>query len=194
MDVQDLWQLVWDHLIRALHDKKHRFRTATISTVSKDQLPNARTVVLRAINSSTKSLRFYTDCASAKMMDLKVQPITHWLFWDPKSQLQFSASGPSTRLSDAVTASIFSQLPKYGRKSYATKDAPGTSLTNGDDGLPMEWEHLSLAETDYAVANFCVLETQIDTAEILYLNRSGHRRLSAKRQINDEWHLEWVVP
>ena len=194
MNVQDLWQRAWDQLIRAQHDKKHRFRTAVISTVTPDRKPRARNVVLRSVDAVNKSIRFYTDCRSAKMTDLADQPITNWLFWDSKSQLQITASGISHRLSAEVEASLFAQLPKHGRKSYATKDAPGTYLAEIGDGLPLNWESISLAATDFAAANFCVIETSIDTVEILYLARAGHRRLKAMRQIDHTWRLEWIVP
>ncbi|MEL6143438.1 MAG: pyridoxamine 5'-phosphate oxidase family protein [Bacteroidota bacterium] len=191
---QDLWQQGWQLLIRAQHDKKHAFRTPTLSTVSKEHFPQARKVVLRAVDAEKRTLRFYTDYRSQKILDLRHQPIAHWLFWDPKSRLQISAMGSVSFLPQQQVAFLFTGLPKHGRKSYATLNAPGTSLDKSEDGLPEDWDHLSLVDTNYALANFCVGETIVEKAEILYLNREGHRRLRANRLANNDWQLDWLVP
>lgn len=191
----DLWQAAWQLLTRANNDRKHAFRTASVSSVRPDGTPNARTVVMRKADREAGTIRLYTDLRSDKMTDLEAGAQLHWLLWDPKKQLQFGASGSVKRLERSRELELFGQLPKHGRKAYATVDGPGTPLAENADGLPPNWEALDESETDYAAANFCVLETVLERAEVLSLERTqGHRRIRATKDGSGSWVTEWIVP
>jgi pyridoxine/pyridoxamine 5'-phosphate oxidase len=192
---EDLWLAAWRLLTRANNDRKHAFRTASVSSVRPDGTPNARTVVMRKADREAGTIRLYTDLRSGKMTDLEAGAQLHWLLWDPKKQLQFGASGTVKRLERGRELERFAQLPKHGRKAYATLNGPGTSLTENTDGLPPNWEAMDESETDYAAANFCVLETVLERAEVLSLDRAqGHRRIRATKDETGNWALKWIVP
>lgn len=192
---EELWQTAWQLLLRANNDRKHAFRTAAVSSLRPDGTPNARTVVMRKADREAGTLRLYTDLRSDKMTDLDENSQFHWLLWDPKKQLQFGASGPVQRLDRKRELELFHQIPKHGRKAYATTKGPGKTLGKNTDGLPPNWEELGEAETDYAAANFCVLETVLERAEVLSLDRDqGHRRIRATKDSTGRWVPEWIVP
>lgn len=117
-----------------------------------------------------------------------------WCFWDPRSRIQVSLHGPTVKLAEEVAQERFKGLSKHGRKSYATISAPGTAVDDPTDGLPEEWDGFELVETDYALNNFTVLQTQAIWMEVLALRREGHRRLRATRSPGSPWELTWVVP
>lgn len=121
------------------------------------------------------------------------QPL-HWLFWDPKKQLQISATGSVRELAHPASRHLFMSLPKHSRKTYATTTSPGTSLPHATDGLPDDWEERSLQATNYALEQFCVLITKVECMDILWLNRAGHRRVSAERISPHDWKCSWVTP
>ncbi|MDW8443320.1 MAG: hypothetical protein RML45_02665 [Acetobacteraceae bacterium] len=56
----------WRGLVRAAADRRHPWRTPVLATVAADGAPNARTVVLRAVDPITRRLRLHTDRRSAE--------------------------------------------------------------------------------------------------------------------------------
>lgn len=188
----DLWQRSLRLLSRATNDRHHHFRTPVFTTIDAEGRPQARTLVLRRFEQ--ERLRCYTDRRSAKFGEILLHPWVQWLFWDPKSSIQLSVAGPTTEIDPVESLEAFRSLPKHGRKSYATIDKPGSTLPEPTDGLPNDWESMNLSETDYALPNFCVLETRMEEVDILHLDRAGHRRLKARRNDDGEWGFAWVVP
>ncbi|PHI21654.1 hypothetical protein CEQ90_02255 [Lewinellaceae bacterium SD302] len=191
---EDLWQAAWQLLTRANKDRKHAYRTATVSTVTPSGYPSARTVVMRNANRENFTLRLYTDRRSHKVAQLEKTPRLHWLFWDPKKQIQFSGVGEVVFWPPDQARELFIQLPKHGRKAYATVIGPGEPAREKTDGLPPNWSVLELEETDYAAENFLVVETRLFKVDLLYLDREcGNQRLNAQRS-GDDWKLNWMVP
>jgi pyridoxine/pyridoxamine 5'-phosphate oxidase len=191
---EDLWKAGWKLLARARADKKHAYATPAVSSVDEQGFPTSRVLVLRNCDSSTCFLEGYTDRRAAKALHLRgTSPQFSWLFWDPKKQLQFRARGRTKLLPREVSAARFDQLPKHSRKAYATPAAPGSPLLVAGDGLPQNWPNLELGETDYARENFAIFRTEIEEADLLLLNRSGHRRVSVVKQ-RGGWTFRWIVP
>ena len=189
-----VWTQVWHFLTAAGEGNDHPFRTPVVGNTGAHGA-RLRTLVLRGADYSKGELTCYTDLRSVKVQQLATHDRLSWLFWDPTTQLQFTASGPTRWDSHPATSHIFEQLPKHGRKAYATEMPPSTPLSAAGDGLPENWAERSLSETDYAADNFGVLVTQLDRAEVLHLDRHGSRRLTAQRNGgNDQWGFTWVVP
>ncbi|MTB51031.1 hypothetical protein [Lewinella sp. W8] len=191
---EELWRACWKLLNRARADKKHPYATPVVSSVDAEGLPSSRVLVLRTCEESAGWLEGYTDRRSAKAGHLHhPEAQFSWLFWDPKKQLQLRARGRTEFLPAEISSATFDQLPKHSRKAYATPEAPGTPLAEAGDGLPDDWDSRDLSATDYARDNFGIFRTTIETADILYLNRDGHRRVSAQRA-PEGWDFRWVVP
>lgn len=191
-----LWTHAWDQLTRANQDKRHPFRTPVLSTVASNGSPRARTLVLRRANRQDGTLLLYTDLRSQKVSDWSATSSVHWLFWHPKKQLQVGASGSIERIEPEEEDRLFDQLPKYGRKAYATVQAPGHANPDTPDGLPENWAERELDETEYARQNFAIYRTTLLRADLLRLGREeGHRRLHAHREgPTAEWQLQWITP
>jgi len=73
-DLAQLYEQVWTRLTRGVHDRHAPARHPTLATVSPQGRPQARTVVLRAVNKTTGTLDIHTDLWSAKVGDLWVTP------------------------------------------------------------------------------------------------------------------------
>ena len=58
---------IWNELQCAISNRQHGWRTLTLSTLSSDGLPDARTVVLREIAPEAQRLTIYTDKRSPKV-------------------------------------------------------------------------------------------------------------------------------
>ncbi|MCP9237735.1 pyridoxamine 5'-phosphate oxidase family protein [Lewinella sp. JB7] len=190
----NLWKQAWNLIFAGLNTPGHPFGTPSVATCGSDGVPRQRTLVLRNADRASGSLRAYTDNRSIKMTHLAHAPrVASWLFWDPESRIQLTASGPTLAVPRTEEQAIFQSLPKHSRRAYATELPPGTPTSQAQCGLPATWDALSLEETDYGEANFRVLETRIHRAEVLQLDRDGNVRLVAHRS-RDDWALQWVVP
>ncbi len=189
----DLWEAAWKQLGRAVHDKRHPFRTPVFCTTALDGSPHARTLVLRKLLGQAE-LWCYTDIRSDKVKEIAQCASVQWLFWNPGSQIQLALHGQAKLLDAEQAAAIFHQLPKHSRKTYATLAAPATPLAAAGDGLPPQWETAELGATNYAEENFCVIVCKLEKADILSLSRAGHRRLSARREKEGSWKWQWIVP
>ena len=188
-----LWRQCWDLVARGSRDKKHAFNTPCTATVTPEGWPRQRTLVLRDYDREAFTLSCWTDRRSLKVRDLDHHNVFHWCFWDPRSRIQFTTSGPTEWLSDDRAHHLFDSLPKHSRKSYATVQAPSSALAEARDGLPGDWEARELAETRYAREHFGVLVTRLERAEVLRLDRQGHLRMAGTRG-QGKWDLAWVVP
>ncbi|WP_420460601.1 pyridoxamine 5'-phosphate oxidase family protein [Neolewinella sp.] len=189
----DLWTQAWDLILAGADSGDHPFGLTYVASVGGQGVPRQRTVVLRSADRKLAELRTYTDRRSIKAHELKANNLVSYLFWDPDTRIQFSGHGPTHWLPRAEAREVFNQLPKHGRKAYATQQPPSTPLERADDGLPPDWAELSQQQTDYAVANFGVLVTRIQYADVLRLDREQNLRLTASRSGND-WTLRWIVP
>ncbi len=73
---------------RASVDRHHAWRTPVLATVGCDGSPNARTVVLRKVDTHQQTLCFYTDARSAKVNELKKEPKAVLAFWSGRLNWQ----------------------------------------------------------------------------------------------------------
>lgn len=175
--------------------KKNPLHTATIGTIA-NQVPQLRTVVLRKTDIANRQLFFYTDIRSVKIQELTAHATLSWLFYHPTQNIQIRAIGTTTiHHQDELAAAQWKDIPTYGRKTYGTLHAPSTSLTNATDDLPPLWQSptITLADTEYAYANFAVVSCKIHHLEWLHLQRAGHRRAQFD-YLRQDWKGRWIVP
>lgn len=78
----------WQRLIRGVNDRHAPSRHPTLSTVSPEGLPQARTVVLRAADRSRCRLEIHTNLYSAKVDGLRHTPVAALHVWESGSSLQ----------------------------------------------------------------------------------------------------------
>ncbi len=194
MDLNEVLTTSWQMLAKGALQKKHPLHTATIGTMA-NNIPQLRTVVLRKTAIANRQLFFYTDIRSAKIQALKAHPTLSWLFYHPTKNIQIRAIGNTTiHHQNELTLTQWKTLPTYGRKTYGTLQAPSTPLTQAADDLPPLWQSptITLADTEYAYANFAVVSCEIYYLEWLHLQRSGHQR--AQFNYVQGWEGSWVVP
>jgi pyridoxamine 5'-phosphate oxidase len=85
---QEICHQIWKELGRATHDRHHAWRTPVLATVSSEGDANARTVVLRSVDSQLNQLQIYTDSRSSKAVELTANPSALFVFWSPRLSWQ----------------------------------------------------------------------------------------------------------
>jgi len=175
---EDLYRRIWMELQRAAQDRHHDWRTPVLSSVDAQGIPQARTVVLREVNTNTRELTFYTDRRSPKVAELQAAPLTALVFWSKRLSWQLRVAArvrvdTTGRLIDAAWARV-SQSAAAG--DYLSATAPGSPL-----------QHQNNAPNKHH--NMAILTAQIDVLDWLELARSGHRRALVTPD-----RTEWCVP
>lgn len=175
---------LWRELSRAVRDRHHTWRFATLATVSAQAdgvHPEARTVVLRDCDRAARRLLVYTDARSAKAQQAERRPQGVLVVWSPAlgwqlrlhvvlvlhtSGLQVSSRWAQLQLTPAAQ-DYMAPLPPG-----TPQDAPGAAAPDRDSR-----------------SHFAVLECQVHSIDWLELHRDGHRRARF-----DAEGARWLVP
>lgn len=171
-----------DEIRSGVYKKGHPFRYFTLGTITENNHPELRTVVLRKVTEDFK-LRIYTDSRSHKVGQLKINPIASLLFYHPKKLLQIKISGSTKRITDlGKLQRYYSGVQPKSRKDYTTMKAPGSELSNPDEVDYLEDENY-----------FTILEFDPQHLEFLQLKRPNHIRIAFSKN-GDEWDGRFINP
>ncbi len=174
----------WARLGRWLHagatTPTHAFRWPVVATVSADGTPEARVVVLRRFDEVARLLVFHTDTRSAKVAELRRNPHCGFLFHDPDDRLQLRLRTTAiVHHADAFARREFDALSPHSRATYAGTTVPGADVP---PGAPFDYPPKPPADDAIAFEHFAAVACEIQSADVLELHPSGHRRAA----------FEWV--
>ena len=178
---QDIRQQIWKELGRASVDRHHAWRTPVLATVGCDGSPNARTVVLRKVDTNQQTLYFYTDARSAKVSELTKEPKAVLAFWSGGLNWQLRVKVEISVATDGPEIQALWQRVQQSASAadYLATEAPGTERTTG----------FSTAQNLSGDHHFALLNAQVLQMDWLELGHGAHRRA---RLSADTW--QWLVP
>lgn len=197
--LSDLERESWDKLVFATNKEsashaESGFRTLTIATNTPEGA-DARTVVLRQVDSVRRYIWFHTDARADKVIQLEAFPRATLLFWDEISQTQLRLV-TETRLhtDDYIADEHWKNLWVGSRKMYLSELAPGSEQPDPYPGFPVHLgEDLPTeAESEAGRKNFAAIECRVLSMEYLHLGRRGQTR--ALFQYEPERKLTWLAP
>jgi hypothetical protein len=197
--LSDLERDSWQQLVSAPKQESDQsagpnFKTLTVATNTADGA-DARTVVLRQVDSVRRYIWFHTDARASKVMQLEAFPNATLLFWDEKSQVQLRLTA-ETRLhtDDYIADEQWKNLWVGGRKTYLSERVPGSEQPDPYPGFPVELgENLPTeADSEAGRKNFAVIECRVLSMEYLHLSRGGQTR--ARFQYEPERKTTWLAP
>ena len=179
-ELDSLYSHAWHRLIRGVHDRHASARYPTLATVSPTGWPEARTVVLRAVDRSCSRLEIHTNLYSPKIADLMTTPIAALHVWDSRSRLQIRLQADVVITHGAQVASIWSAVPESSRTAYTRSSVPGQTIA------------AALAyESTPDPAAFAVVHLDIRVMDLLHLG-THHRRAQYTRE--RDWTGCWLAP
>ena len=164
----DIEAAVWREMAQAVRDKQHAWRVAVLATVM-DDTADARSVVLRDIDTATRTLLMYTDARSPKAAQLAANPLGTLVLWS-------AALGWQLRLRVALTleTSGLRVSSRWARlkltpaaQDYLSPLPPGAVIGSAVADLKPERESRE---------HFAVLAAQVQSVDWLELHPDGHRR------------------
>lgn len=160
----------------------HPYHYFTLATLGVDNIARQRIVALRKVSKKLK-LTFFTDKRSKKMIHIKENKRVSLLFYHPEKLLQLRVQGiASIKRSQKRKKNLWFKLRPESKKSYTTKEAPGSALKN-----PTALEYLK--EGDY----FSVVEIEPFRIEYLKLEKPEHIRIRFSKE-GRGWIDEYLVP
>ncbi|MCU0754533.1 MAG: pyridoxamine 5'-phosphate oxidase family protein [Xanthomonadales bacterium] len=173
---------VFRHLAHAVANPEDPLRTPALVTVGADGAPAARHVVLREVVAVNAKLTVWTDARSPKCREIAAQPRVAWLFWDPGRRLQLRLCGRAEVLTEgARVQGTWAGISSTRRREYLANVAPGALLAAAEGDRP-------------AAPAFAMIDSWLDAADLLQLDRRGHRRARLQRAPDGGWQGDWVEP
>ena len=168
----------WARLGRWLHagatTPTHPFRWPALATVSPECSPEVRIVVLRRFDEAARLLVFHTDIRTAKVAELRRDPRGGFLFHDTDDRLQLRLRTTATvHHADEFARREFDALSPYNKATYTSAGMPGAEEPTD---APFDYPAKPPADEGVAFGHFAAVACVIQSADVLELHPSGHRR------------------
>ena len=194
LSFEEAWSLI-DAGVTNRNSPSHMPAVATVDALG---MPQLRIMILRDVSRDARTLRFHTDSRSTKAEQLRQNPATSVLIYDPAAKVQIRMSGKTHFTATGAVADIaWSASTPFARRCYMAEAAPGTPLAEPSSGLP-DWIAGKQPEEEQLAgyrANFAALLVEVDTIEWLYLANSGHRRARWQWDaLQNSWAGRWLIP
>jgi pyridoxamine 5'-phosphate oxidase len=154
----------WLELGHAAHDREHPWRVMTLATIDGGRA-DARSVVLRDVDTERREIVFYTDARSPKVAQIHAQPQAVLVGWWPQ---------PGWQLRLRVTLSIETSGLEVSSRWARVKLSPSAHdyLAALPPGTPVERFQPERGSREH----FAVVTARVDEMDWLELHADGHRR------------------
>lgn len=183
----DILPKIWEWLAHGVKEQLPGVGVPVLATVGVNGHANARTVVVRRVDPTTRALFVNTDTRSQKREEIARDPHGTFVFYDSARGVQLRID---TRLrvhhDNALTRSAWDALSAEGKLNYVTTQAPGR---------PTSEPRLATVDTLVAAyAHFCVIEATATRLDWLQLSTHPHRRAAFSWSAQGRLDATWLYP
>ena len=188
---KEILDKIWNELTLGLNSGKHPFHIFSVSTV-KNNKPDSRTVVLRAVEKENKSISFHTDLRSKKVLQIKESENICALFYDKDSKIQLRIYGSASKETDSlIIKEKWNSSKEMSKLCYLNKIPPSEVINESKDYLYGKEE---LNNIELGIKNFSIINIKISQIDWLSLNHEGHQRMLINYTSNNKIEFDWVAP
>ena len=188
---KEILDKIWDELTLGLNSGRHPFHIFSVSTV-KNNKPDSRTVVLRAVEKENKSISFHTDLRSKKVLQIKESENICALFYDKDTKIQLRIYGSASKETDSLLIKEkWNSSKEMSKLCYLNKISPGEVINESKDYLYGKEE---LNNVELGIKNFSIINIKISQIDWLSLNHEGHQRMLINYTSNNKIEFDWVAP
>jgi len=156
-------------------------RAAQLATVTTANIPDVRTVIVRAIEGDV--LLFHTDRRSAKARHIAETPWVALAWYIPETRMQYRLYGMATEAPERAQ-SLWADVRPADRANYLGP-SPGKPVKGGRPPGPGE-------DSDIP-ESFMPVAVTVEQADVLVLGEP-HRRWTCVRRNDGTWMAKEVVP
>ncbi len=175
---------------KAINTSKHDYHTFSIGTI-RNEYPEIRTVVLRAINNISNTISFHTDLRSKKLQDIKSNNHVSSIFYDRKRRIQLRIQGKAYIETDSVKLKeIWKNMRPESKLCYMGPHNPSKKLDSFQPNLPKhDAQNISFENDIIGYNNFSRITIRFKSLDWLHLHHEGHKRLlfSFNQKITYQW-------
>jgi len=171
--LEDIRAEVWQQLSRATEDKQHAWRTPVLATVN-GNMADARTVVLREIDTREQRFLIYTDERASKVPQLLSHPVGTLVMWSAEIGWQLRCRVHlGLEMTGLAASSRWARIKLTpAAQDYLSPLPPGTPLDTGPGSLVAPAPTHEPVPRDY----FSVISAKVLSLDWLELHEEGHRR------------------
>jgi pyridoxamine 5'-phosphate oxidase len=189
-DLDQTREQVWKRLGRGVADRRSGLHTVQLATLGRDGTPRVRTLVLRGVSASERTLRLHTDRRASKFTELSARPEVEICGYDAKAKVQLRLRGHAAVHTEEGADAAWAASTRNSRACYRTPLVPGSPLQD-----PTAADPVVEAEADQEAGrqHFSVILVTLSRIEWLYLAARGHRRAFFE-WVGDDWRGCWLVP
>ncbi len=196
--LDELCDAIWREMANDSRSLDSSWRTAVLGTQAQELESEStiRTVIVRGVDVSTRRIFCFSDFRAKKISQIQLHPRVDWLFYDPREKVQVIASGTAEiHHNNERARAEWINVPILSRLNYCAEFAPGTELNEPGSGLPknLHRDTATIEDTEFGLANFAVIEAEIDRMDWLQLTPEGPRRAIFLWEDNSHWRGKWVV-
>jgi pyridoxamine 5'-phosphate oxidase len=171
-DLNEVLANAWQLLELGVASRKHGFHHAAVATIGVTGKPRIRTVILRAAEAESRTMRFHTDLRSEKCRDIAANSNVSMVCYDEPSRTQVRVDGVATlHLNDELADASWKAAQPMSKITYGIMPAPGLVI-DSPDAVSMP---LPQTDVEWAREYFVVVKVQIVSLQWLYLRQGGQR-------------------
>ncbi|MCR9245548.1 MAG: pyridoxamine 5'-phosphate oxidase family protein [bacterium] len=195
--LEELADVAWQELVRAVDAPAHGFHWPVFGTVDAAGRPQARVVVLRRVDRRTAEFAFHTDRRSPKIAEVLANPVVALTFHDSGTRLQLRIGGRAAVETDTGLVDAAWQSVGLGsRRCYLAPAAPSTVAAAPSPNLPLDLRG-RLPDAERVAAgrgNFAVVRCCVDRIDMLCVQHAGHVRAAFEFADGVQVGAHWLEP
>lgn len=190
-ELTEINRAAWAHLANATGTPSAPLRCLTLGSVAQDGTSQLRTLILRAVDPSARSLTFHTDIRSVKWAELTRDPRASILGYDAGLRIQLRLMGAAALFGPGSKeqAAAWDALPPWNRNAYCG-GPPGHAVAAPDVSGPRDAAPTN-EDTAAGKARFGVISF---TAKELDWYQHGRGRNMRARFDYEPATQSWVTP
>jgi len=193
MNLLEIEENAWSTLDGIVGDPKSALRNMNLCSVDQLGRPQARIVILRSVDRTSRTLEFHTDVRSSKWQQLSSNPTVTVLGYCSIQRLQLRFMGKAELFSPATSAAneTWQSLPHWTRSTYQG-GPPGDELAFGDEDTDV---HIETTTIETGQDQFGVIKVTVSSLDWFQLQRQNNKRAEfTYDQESTQVSARWINP
>jgi hypothetical protein len=162
----------WKELETGVSEPDSGFHLLTLASVDLQGKPQARTLVLRAVDREKRTLEFHTDMRSPKWQALAINPEVTVLGYSAKTQLRLQGTVERHAAHSAIAEAAWRRLSHRTQQTYAGA-APGSDLGSPSSNMVNAEDHFGVLIIQITQLDWCLLARENNQRALLSYRSDG---------------------
>ncbi|XXN66075.1 pyridoxamine 5'-phosphate oxidase family protein (plasmid) [Enterobacter ludwigii] len=172
MSLREIDNACWQQLETSAREPDAGFHFLTLASVDLQGKPQARTLVLRAVDHIHRTLEFHTDMRSPKWQALAVNPDVTVLGYCTKTQLRLQGTVKLHAAHSAVAKAAWQRLTPRTQQTYAGA-APGSDLDSPANDAGNAEDNFGVLQIRITQLDWCLLARENNQRALLNYSSDG---------------------